>query len=75
MVAVPHKMFGLERVLEYRGVRSQEFHCMKSTIDSVRIGYLQNWLFSNIKNFCYSMFDYMLQSILILVECLHSNQL
>ena len=28
MVTVPHKMIGLERMLDYRGVGLQIFHCM-----------------------------------------------
>ena len=27
MVIVPHKMVGLERMLDYRGVGLQRFHC------------------------------------------------
>ena len=27
MVTVPHKMVGLERMLDYRGVRFQKLHC------------------------------------------------
>ena len=28
MVTVPHKMVGLERMLDYRGVGLQRFHCV-----------------------------------------------
>ena len=32
MVTVPHNMVGLERMLDYRGVRLQRFHCILCTV-------------------------------------------
>ena len=34
MVDVPHKMVGLERMLDSRGVRLERFHCISSTLCS-----------------------------------------
>ena len=31
MVTVPHIMVGLERMLDYRGVRFSEFHCTEKS--------------------------------------------
>ena len=34
MVTVPHIMVGLERMLDYRGVRLARFHCSSSSYSS-----------------------------------------
>ena len=34
MVTVPHIMVGLERMLDYRGVGLERFHCISSQLDS-----------------------------------------
>ena len=33
MVTVPHKMVGLERMSDYRGVRLQRFHCKMAELE------------------------------------------
>ena len=38
MVTVHHIMVGLERMLDYRGVGLERFHCMKIEYTSIKIG-------------------------------------
>ena len=38
MVTVPHIMVGLERMLDYRGVRLARFHCMFKGLKRIREG-------------------------------------
>ena len=46
MVTVPHIMVGLERMLDYRGVRLERFHCICNSIactvcaSSLRVGWV-----------------------------------
>ena len=35
MVTVPHIMVGLERMLDYRGVRLARFHCNRNNIITI----------------------------------------
>ena len=42
MVTVPHTMVGLERMLDYRGVGLERFHCIWYCV--VRIRYFLLWL-------------------------------
>ena len=41
MVTVPHEMVGLERLLDYRGVGSERFHCTVEPliVDSLKQGH------------------------------------
>ena len=45
MVTVPHIMVGLERMLDYRGVRLERFHCIQSVrITNIRFLQWISWI-------------------------------
>ena len=41
MVTVPHQMFGLEKISDYRGVGLERFHCIYSHTWFIRHWFIQ----------------------------------
>ena len=48
MVTVPHIMVGLERMLDYRGVRLERFHCILYVVDTFDIHHMHLYLDASI---------------------------
>ena len=43
MVTVPHIMVGLERMLDYRGVGLEKFHCTRPSKDREKVVSVDRW--------------------------------